>query len=189
MESLLTFDVQLSVNDVAHDRRVVQVLHRVLGSSGAGEQDPGQAQVFPGLWVEQDLHLLHLAKLGTHLRQEGLLDVVIEAGKRHLLEGNWTHIELVQLSRREGREMRATDSVHLTQRSSLAFDSDLELWHWQGELSVAGPQPPRSRVPQFTHRRKPRILQDVNTTLTHNCMAKPVDVRQDEACEPTGTLK
>lgn len=104
-ESVLTLDVQLSVDDVAHDRRVVQVLHRVLGSSGAGEQDPGQAQMLPGLWVEQNLHLFHLAKLGAHLRQKRLLDVVIEAGKRHLLEGNGTHVELVQLSRREKRWM------------------------------------------------------------------------------------
>lgn len=108
---LLTFDVQLSVDDVAHDRRIVQVLHGVLGSPGAGEQDPGQAQVLPGLWVEEDLHLLHLAKLGAHLRQEGLLDVIIEAGECHLLERNWTHIELVQLSRREERGMRATNSI------------------------------------------------------------------------------
>lgn len=103
MESVLTFDVQLGVDDVAHDRRVVQLFHCVLGSPGAGEQDPGQAQMLPGLWVEQDLHLLHLTKLGAHLCQEGLLDVVVKTGKCHLLEGNGTHIELVELRRREAR--------------------------------------------------------------------------------------
>lgn len=120
MESVLTFNVQLGVDDVAHDRRVVQLLHRVLGSPGAGEQDPGQAQVLPGLWVEQDLHLLHLAKLGAHLRQEGLLDVVVETGERHLLEGNGTHVELVELSRRKER-VKTIDSVLSTQRSSLGI--------------------------------------------------------------------
>lgn len=85
------------MNDVAHDRRVVQVLHCVLGSSGAGEEHSGQAQVLPGLGVKQDLHLLHLTKLGTHFCQEGLLDVVIEPRKRHLLEGYGTHVEFVEL--------------------------------------------------------------------------------------------
>lgn len=98
--SKLTFYIQLSVNDVPHDRGVVQLLDRVLGSSGAGEQHPGQAQVLPCLGVKQDLHLLHLAELGAHFGQEGLLDVVIESSKGHLLEGYWTHVELIELRRK-----------------------------------------------------------------------------------------
>lgn len=85
------------MNDVTHDRGVVQLLDCVLGSSGAGEQHSGQAQVLPCLGVKQDLHLLHLTKLGTHFCQEGLLDIVIESSKGHLLEGYWTHVELIKL--------------------------------------------------------------------------------------------
>ena len=47
--------------------------------------------------MEQDLHLLHLTKLGTHLRQKGLLDVVIETSKSHLLKWDGPHIVLIQL--------------------------------------------------------------------------------------------
>ena len=88
------------MDDVAHDRGVVELLHCVLGSSGTGEEHPGQAQMLPGLGVKQDLHLLHLAELGAHLGQEGLLDVVIEAGERHLLEWNLADVELIQLRRK-----------------------------------------------------------------------------------------
>lgn len=95
----ITFDIQLSMNDVAHDRSVVQMLDSVLGSPGAGEQYPGQAQVLPGLWMKQDLHLLHLSKLGAHVRQEGLLDVVIESCKGHLFERYGAHIKFIKLQR------------------------------------------------------------------------------------------
>lgn len=93
----LTFYIQLSMNDVTHDRSVVQMLDCVLSSSGAGKQHPGQAQVLPGLGVKQDLHLLHLTKFCTHFCQKGLLDVVIQSSKAHLLEGYGTHIELIKL--------------------------------------------------------------------------------------------
>lgn len=92
-----TFDVQLSVNDVTHDGGVVQLFDRVLRPPGAGEEHTGQAQVLTGLGVKQYLHLLHLSKLCAHLSQEGFLDVVIEASKGHLLEGNGAHVELIQL--------------------------------------------------------------------------------------------
>lgn len=85
------------MNDVTHDRSVVQMLDCVLCSSGAGKQNPGQAQVLPGLGMKKDLHLLHLTKLGTHFCQEGLFDVVIESSEGHLLEGYGTHIELIKL--------------------------------------------------------------------------------------------
>lgn len=88
------------MNDVAHDRGVVQMLDCVLGSSGAGEQYSGQAQVLSSLGVKQDLHFFHLPKLGTHFCQEGLLDVVIESSKGHLLERYGTHIELIKLKLR-----------------------------------------------------------------------------------------
>lgn len=85
------------MNDVTHDRSIVQMLDCVLSSSGAGKQHSGQAQVLSGLGVKQNFHLLHLTKLGTHFCQEGLLDVVIESSKGHLLEGYGTHIKLIKL--------------------------------------------------------------------------------------------
>lgn len=94
------------MNDVTHDRSIVQLLDCVLGSSGAGKQNPGQAQMLPGLGVKQDFHLLHLTKLGTHFCQKGLLDVVIESSKGHLLEGYGTHVELIELGRKRAKSVR-----------------------------------------------------------------------------------
>lgn len=62
-----TFDVELCVDDIAHDGGVVQVFDRVFGPSGAGEQDTCQTQVLAGLGVEQDLHFLYLAEFSAHL--------------------------------------------------------------------------------------------------------------------------
>lgn len=96
----LTFNIELSVNDVAHDGGIVQLFDRVLGTSGAGKQHPSQAQVLLGLGVKQNFHLFHIPKLGTHVCQEGFFNVVIETGKCHLLEGNRTHVKLIKLSKR-----------------------------------------------------------------------------------------
>lgn len=85
------------MNDVSHDRGVVQMLDGVLRSSRVGEQHPGQTQVLPGLGMKQDLHLLHFTKLGAHFCQERLLDVVIEPGEGHLFEGYGAHVELIEL--------------------------------------------------------------------------------------------
>lgn len=91
------------MDHVAHDGGVVQLLDGVLGAPGAGEEHPGKTQVLAGLGVEEDLHLLHLAELGAHIRQEGLLDVVVEAGEGHLLERDLAHVELVQLRTEQSR--------------------------------------------------------------------------------------
>lgn len=85
------------MNDVTHDRGIVQMLYCVLGSSGARKQHPSQAQVLFGFGVKQNFHLFHLTKLGTHICQEGLLDVVIESSKGYLLEGYGTHVKLIKL--------------------------------------------------------------------------------------------
>lgn len=62
-----TFDIELCVDDVAHDGGVVQVFDSVFGPPGAGEEDTRQTQVLAGLGVEQDLHFLHLAEFSAHL--------------------------------------------------------------------------------------------------------------------------
>lgn len=73
----LTFDVELGMDDVAHDRGKVEVFYCFLGSSSAGEEHTGQAQVLASTGVKKDLYLLHLAILSAHILQEGLPHVVI----------------------------------------------------------------------------------------------------------------
>ena len=73
----LTFDVKLGMDDVAHDRGKVEVFYCFLGSSSAGEEHTGQAQVLASTGVKKDLYLLHLAILSAHILQEGLPHVVI----------------------------------------------------------------------------------------------------------------
>lgn len=85
------------MDDVAHDRGVVQLLDCVLSSSGAGEQHSGQAQVLSGLGMKQDLHFLHFSELGAHFSQERLLDVVIESSEGHLLERDRAHVKFIKL--------------------------------------------------------------------------------------------
>lgn len=85
------------MNDGTHHWSIVQVLDCVFCSSSAGEQNPGQAQMLPGLWMKQYFHLLHLTKLGTHFCQKGLLDVIIKSGEGHLLEGYGAHKKFIKL--------------------------------------------------------------------------------------------
>lgn len=89
------------MDNVSHDRSIVQVFDGVFGPSSAGEEDTGQAQVLPGLGMKQNLHFLNLTKLGAHLRQERLLDVIIQPCKRHFLKRYRAYIILVQLKGNE----------------------------------------------------------------------------------------
>lgn len=94
------------MDDVAHDRGVVQVFNCVFGSPGAGEENASQAQVLTGLRMKQDLHFFHLAKLGAHVQQERFFDVIIQSGKRHLFQWNWTHVVLIQLMGTRKKHLR-----------------------------------------------------------------------------------
>lgn len=98
-QGTLTFDVELGVDDVAHDRGKVEVFDRFLGSSSAGKEHSGQAQVLASTGVKKDLHLFHLAILPAHILQEGLPHVVIQSCKSHFLQRDLSNIELIQLWR------------------------------------------------------------------------------------------
>lgn len=95
----LTFDVELGMDDVAHDGGKVEVFDRFLGSSSAGEEHSGQAQVLASTGVKKDLHLFHLAILSAHILQEGFPHVVIQSCKSHFLQRDLSNIELIQLWR------------------------------------------------------------------------------------------
>jgi len=85
------------MDNVSHDRSIVQVFDSVFCPSSAGEEDAGQAQVLPGLGMKQNLHFLNLTKLGAHLRQERLLDVIIQPCKCHFLKWYRAYVILIQL--------------------------------------------------------------------------------------------
>lgn len=114
------------MDNVSHDGSIVQVFDGVFGPSSAGEEDAGQAQVLPGLGMKQNLHFLNLTKLGAHLRQEWLLDVIIQPCKRHFLKWYSAYVILIQL----------------------------KFGHWQRQLCVSRPDSAGSRITQVPHRRE-----------------------------------
>lgn len=81
----LTFDVELCMDDVAHDRGKVEVFDCFLGSPSAGEEHTGQAQVLASTGVKKNLHFFHLAILSAHVLEEGLPYIVIQPCKSHFL--------------------------------------------------------------------------------------------------------
>lgn len=111
LHSLLSFDVELGVDDVAHDGGKVEVFDCFLGSPSAGEEHTGQAQVLASTRVKKDLDLFHLAILSAHVLQEGLPHVVIQPRESHFFQWDLSDVELVQLKLRD----------------------------WEGKVSVFGP--------------------------------------------------
>lgn len=89
------------MDDVSHDRSIVQVFDGVFGPSSAGEEDAGQAQVLASLGMKQNLHFFNLTKLGAHLSQERLFDIIIQPRKRHFLKWYRTYVILIQLRKRK----------------------------------------------------------------------------------------
>lgn len=85
------------MDNVSHDRGIVQMFDCIFGPSSASEEDTGQAQVLSCLGMKQNLHFLNLTKLGTHLCQKRLLDVIIQPCERHLLKRNRAYVILIQL--------------------------------------------------------------------------------------------
>lgn len=102
-ERALTFDVELGMDDVAHDGGKVEVFDCFLGSPSAGEEHAGQAQVLASTGVEKDLYLFHLTILSAHILQEGLPHIVIQPCECHFFQWDLSNIELIQLWR--GQEL------------------------------------------------------------------------------------
>lgn len=96
-ESLFTFWIQLHVDDVSHNRRVVERLHGHLGGFHRLKNNFGNSQVLFVLRIVQDLDLLDLSKFFAHVRKKSFSDVVVEPGERHLLRRHGADITLVDL--------------------------------------------------------------------------------------------
>jgi hypothetical protein len=101
LHSLLSFDVKLGVDDVAHDGGKVEVFDCFLGTPSAGEEHTGQAQVFTSTRVKKDLHFFHLTILSAHILQEGFPHIVIQSCESHFLQWDLSNIELIQLELRD----------------------------------------------------------------------------------------
>lgn len=85
LHSLLSFDIKLSMDDIAHDRGKVKVFDRLLGTPSTGEEHTGQAQVLASAWMKKDLHFFHLTIFPAHILQEGFPHIVIEPCKSYFL--------------------------------------------------------------------------------------------------------
>lgn len=85
------------MDDVAHDRRVVQVLDSIFRRFDGSEYNFSNSEMFFVLRIVQNLHLLNIAELLAHVSEESLSDVVVEFGERDLLRGHATNITLVDL--------------------------------------------------------------------------------------------
>lgn len=96
-ESVFTFWVQLHVDDVSHNRRVVERLHGHLGSFHGLENNFSYSQVLLVLRVVEDLDLLYFTKLFAHVGKKSFPNVVVQPGECHLFWGHGTDITLVDL--------------------------------------------------------------------------------------------
>lgn len=94
---MFTFGVQLHVDDVSHNRRLVQRLHRHFGRLHVLKNNFSNPQVFLVLRIVQDLHLLDFSELLAHVGEESLPDVVVQPGERHLLGGHRADVALIDL--------------------------------------------------------------------------------------------
>lgn len=103
-ESLFTFRVQLHVDDVSHNRRVVERLHGHLGGFHGLKNNFSDPQVLLVLRIVQDLDLLDFSKFFAHVGKKSFPDVVVEPGECHLLWRHGADVTLIDLEG-EGEEL------------------------------------------------------------------------------------
>lgn len=96
-ESLFTFRVQLHVDDVSHNRRVVERLHGHFGGFHGLKNYFGNSQVLLILRIVKDLHLFDFSKFLAHIGKKSFPDVVVQPGECHLLWRNRADITLIDL--------------------------------------------------------------------------------------------
>lgn len=94
---MFTFWVQLHVDEVSHNRRVVERLHGHLGGFHRLKNNFGDARVLLILGIVQYLHLLDLPEFFAHVSEEPFPDVVVEPRERHLLGGHGADVAIVDL--------------------------------------------------------------------------------------------
>ncbi len=128
----LTFRVQLHVDDVAHDRRVVQVLDSILRRLDGSEYNFSNSEMLFILRIVQDVHLLNIAELLAHVGEESLSDVVVEFGERDLLRGHATDVTLIDLRKRK-RCFETERLFEVTQKNVILRPS---LFEWKHESLV-----------------------------------------------------
>ncbi len=89
------------MDDVAHNRRVVQVLDSILRRLDGSEYNFSNSEMLFILRIVQNVHLLNIAELLAHVGEESLSDVVVEFGERDLLRGHATDVTLIDLRKRK----------------------------------------------------------------------------------------
>lgn len=96
------------MDDVPHNRRVVERLHGHLSSFHRLENNFGDAGVLLVLGIIQYLHLLDLPEFFAHVSEEPFPDVVVEPRERHLLGGHGADVAIVDL-RAERQPLRSRE--------------------------------------------------------------------------------
>lgn len=94
---MFTFGVQLHVDDVSHNRRLMQRLHGHLGGLHALKNNFGNPQVLLVLRIVQNLHLLDFSEFLAHVGKEPFPDVVVQPRECHLLWGHGADVALIDL--------------------------------------------------------------------------------------------
>lgn len=89
------------MDDVAHDRRVVQALDSILRRLDGSEYNFSNSEMLFILRIVQNVHLLNIAELLAHVGEESLSDVVVEFGERDLLRGHAPDVTLIDLRKRK----------------------------------------------------------------------------------------
>lgn len=89
------------MDDVAHDRRVVQVLDSILRCLDGSEYNSSNSEMLFILRIVQNFHPLNIAEPLAHVGEESLSDVVVEFGERDLLRGHATDVTLIDLRKRK----------------------------------------------------------------------------------------
>ncbi len=120
------------MDDVAHDRRVVQVLDSILRRLDGSEYNFSNSEMLFILRIEQNVHLLNIAELLAHVGEESLSDVVVEFGERDLLRGHATDVTLIDLRKRK-RFFETERLFEVTQKNVILRPS---LFEWKHESLV-----------------------------------------------------
>lgn len=85
------------MDDVAHDRSVVQVLDSIFRRLDGFEHNFSYSEMLFVLRVVQNLNPLNIAELLAHFNEESLFDVVVEFGERDLLRRHATDVTIIDL--------------------------------------------------------------------------------------------
>ena len=96
-ESLFTFRVQLHVDEVSHNRRLVKRLHSHFGSFHVLKNNFSNPQVLLILRIVQDLDVLDFSEFFAHVAKKSFPDVVVQPGECHLLGRHRADITLIDL--------------------------------------------------------------------------------------------